>query len=207
MRLLISLWFLTICAALLIHEQQATTSPVASDEIFFHDDVDSAEELQTPRNCEDAINPELSARENVPVPIGSYNFEWAGFEHKNNRALEVNLQQLEKRSQHDQRGYLKHVHLYPPSCACQTQFRLFDLGHNTFPRFLAYAYCINREEDSRKCWLGSKCKEIPYIVRVLTKRENENVHDDEMANLLPHDLKSTWKFKNVKVSAACQCAL
>lgn len=86
---------------------------------------------------------------------------------------------------------------------------MFDLGHNTFPRYLLNAVCTNRQEDSHNCWLGSKCKEIPYIVRVLTERniENESIQDDDMAHLLPHDLKHSWKFKNVKVSAACQCAL
>lgn len=83
------------------------------------------------------------------------------------------------------------------------------MGRNTFPQFLLYAVCVNRYENSKKCWRGSKCKEIPYKVRVLTHRdpETEAIHQDNLAELLPHDLRVQWKFKTVNVSAGCQCAI
>uniref|UniRef100_A0A336K1K1 CSON003333 protein n=2 Tax=Culicoides sonorensis TaxID=179676 RepID=A0A336K1K1_CULSO len=156
-------------------------------------------------------------------PIENFEFDWAGFNRNDDHQVfeqKTMFDQLENGEKVEKRlnfhvtgdfdkDYLKHVHLYPPSCACQTKYRLFDLGHNTFPQYVLNAVCTNRRQDSRNCWLGSKCKEIPYIVRVLTQRdvENESVQDDENAYLLPLDLKKSWKFKSVKVSAACQCAL
>lgn len=49
---------------------------------------------------------------------------------------------------------------------------------------------------------------VPYNVRVLSQRnEEESVHEDHLAGLLPTDLRFTWKFRTIKVAAACQCAL
>ena len=95
--------------------------------------------------------------------------------------------------------YLFYLHL---------QFELVDLGHSHFPRYLLNAVCQNRSTTSIKCWRGSRCKEIPYKVRVLTHREeSENIASDENSVWLPDVLRRTWKFKTIQISAACQCAL
>lgn len=100
-----------------------------------------------------------------------------------------------------------HVQL-PPSCACQTKFELIDLGNTHFPRYHLNAVCENRNANSVKCWRGSKCKEIPYKVRVLTHRpHSETMETDELSSYLPEALRDKWKFKTIIVHAACQCAL
>lgn len=125
---------------------------------------------------------------------------------------------------------------YPSSCACQTkvrsvpilgarghsqerssvdhsfrilpQYELLDLGYTHFPRYIVNAICQNRSANSRKCWRGSSCKEIPYKVRVLTKRsDNESGEQDHHSTLLPEPLREYWRFKTVTIAAACQCSI
>ncbi|XP_052900880.1 uncharacterized protein LOC128307183 [Anopheles moucheti] len=97
---------------------------------------------------------------------------------------------------------------YPSSCACQTKYELLDLGYTHFPRYIVNAICQNRSANSRKCWRGSSCKEIPYKVRVLTKRgENESGEQDHHSTLLPEPLREYWRFKTVTIAAACQCSI
>ncbi|XP_053658566.1 uncharacterized protein LOC128707629 [Anopheles marshallii] len=97
---------------------------------------------------------------------------------------------------------------YPSSCACQTKYELLDLGYTHFPRYIVNAICQNRSANSRKCWRGSSCKEIPYKVRVLTKRgDNESGEQDHHSTLLPEPLREYWRFKTVTIAAACQCSI
>uniref|UniRef100_A0A182QDI2 Spaetzle domain-containing protein n=1 Tax=Anopheles farauti TaxID=69004 RepID=A0A182QDI2_9DIPT len=97
---------------------------------------------------------------------------------------------------------------YPSSCACQTKYELLDLGYTHFPRYIVTAICQNRNANSRKCWRGSSCKEIPYKVRVLTKRtDNESGEQDHHSALLPEPLREYWRFKTVEIAAACQCSI
>uniref|UniRef100_A0A182SNP8 Spaetzle domain-containing protein n=1 Tax=Anopheles maculatus TaxID=74869 RepID=A0A182SNP8_9DIPT len=97
---------------------------------------------------------------------------------------------------------------YPSSCACQTKYELRDLGYTHFPRYVVNAICQNRSANSRKCWRGSSCKEIPYKVRVLTKRsDNESGEHDHHSTLLPEPLREYWRFKTVTIAAACQCSI
>ncbi|XP_035903920.1 uncharacterized protein LOC118508342 [Anopheles stephensi] len=97
---------------------------------------------------------------------------------------------------------------YPSSCACQTKYELLDLGYTHFPRYVVNAICQNRSANSRKCWRGSSCKEIPYKVRVLTKRtDNESGEHDHHSTLLPEPLREYWRFKTVTIAAACQCSI
>ncbi|XP_053678859.1 uncharacterized protein LOC128729227 [Anopheles nili] len=97
---------------------------------------------------------------------------------------------------------------YPTSCACQTKYELLDLGYTHFPRYIVNAICQNRSANSRKCWRGSSCKEIPYKVRVLTKRsDNESGEQDHHSTLLPEPLREYWRFKTVTIAAACQCSI
>uniref|UniRef100_A0A182K1B4 Spaetzle domain-containing protein n=1 Tax=Anopheles christyi TaxID=43041 RepID=A0A182K1B4_9DIPT len=97
---------------------------------------------------------------------------------------------------------------YPSSCACQTKYELLDLGYTHFPRYIVNAICQNRSANSRKCWRGSSCKEIPYKVRVLTKRtDNESGEQDHHSTLLPEPLRDYWRFKTVTIAAACQCSI
>ncbi|XP_058445785.1 uncharacterized protein LOC131426969 [Malaya genurostris] len=94
------------------------------------------------------------------------------------------------------------------SCACQTKYELLDLGYTHFPRYIVNAICQNRNINSRKCWRGLRCKEIPYKVRVLTKRsENESNDPDHHSTLLPEPLRGYWRFKTVTIAAACQCSV
>ncbi|XP_058127700.1 uncharacterized protein LOC131291196 [Anopheles ziemanni] len=97
---------------------------------------------------------------------------------------------------------------YPTSCACQTKYELLDLGYTHFPRYIVNAICQNRSVNSRKCWRGSSCKEIPYKVRVLTRRSaNESSDQDHHSTLLPEPLREYWRFKTVTIAAACQCSI
>uniref|UniRef100_A0A182PUB2 Spaetzle domain-containing protein n=1 Tax=Anopheles epiroticus TaxID=199890 RepID=A0A182PUB2_9DIPT len=97
---------------------------------------------------------------------------------------------------------------YPSSCACQTKYELLDLGYTHFPRYIVNAICQNRSSSSRKCWRGSSCKEIPYKVRVLTKRtDGESSEQDHHSTLLPEPLRDYWRFKTVTIAAACQCSI
>ncbi|XP_058064637.1 uncharacterized protein LOC131214273 [Anopheles bellator] len=98
---------------------------------------------------------------------------------------------------------------YPSSCACQTKYELLDLGNTHFPRYIVNAICQNRSINSQKCWRGFSCKEIPYKVRVLTKRtDNEPVGEsDHHSTLLPEPLREHWRFKTVTIAAACQCSI
>ncbi|XP_040174638.1 uncharacterized protein LOC120906764 [Anopheles arabiensis] len=97
---------------------------------------------------------------------------------------------------------------YPSSCACKTKYELLDLGYTHFPRYIVNAICQNRSANSRKCWRGSSCKEIPYKVRVLTKRsDNESGEQDHHSTLLPEPLREYWRFKTVTIAAACQCSI
>ncbi|XP_058811525.1 uncharacterized protein LOC131676475 [Topomyia yanbarensis] len=97
---------------------------------------------------------------------------------------------------------------YPTSCACQTKYELLDLGYTHFPRYIVNAICQNRNINSRKCWRGLRCKEIPYKVRVLTKRsESESNDPDHHSTLLPEPLRDFWRFKTVTIAAACQCSV
>ncbi|KFB48946.1 AGAP000859-PA-like protein [Anopheles sinensis] len=97
---------------------------------------------------------------------------------------------------------------YPSSCACQTKYELLDLGYTHFPRYIVNAICQNRSANSRKCWRGSSCKEIPYKVRVLTRRSaNESSDQDHHSTLLPEPLREYWRFKTVTIAAACQCSI
>ncbi|XP_055586299.1 uncharacterized protein LOC129738967 [Uranotaenia lowii] len=101
---------------------------------------------------------------------------------------------------------------YPSSCACQTKYELLDLGYTHFPRYIVNAICQNRNINSRKCWRGSRCKEIPYKVRVLTKRSEvepspTDEDQDHHATQLPEPLRDFWRFKTVTIAAACQCSI
>ncbi|XP_050099118.1 uncharacterized protein LOC126579656 [Anopheles aquasalis] len=100
---------------------------------------------------------------------------------------------------------------YPSSCACQTKYELLDLGYTHFPRYIVNAICQNRSASSRKCWRGSSCKEIPYKVRVLTRRSDgtgeHGTDPDHHSTLLPEPLRAYWRFKTVTIAAACQCSL
>nr|ADO51754.1 prothoracicotropic hormone preproprotein [Culex pipiens]ADO51755.1 prothoracicotropic hormone preproprotein [Culex pipiens] len=97
---------------------------------------------------------------------------------------------------------------YPSSCACQTKYELLDLGYTHFPRYIVNAICQNRNINSRKCWRGSRCKEIPYKVRVLTRRSEEDSNEqDHHATLLPETLRDFWRFRTVTIAAACQCSI
>ncbi|XP_049547680.1 uncharacterized protein LOC125958749 [Anopheles darlingi] len=100
---------------------------------------------------------------------------------------------------------------YPSSCACQTKYELLDLGYTHFPRYIVNAICQNRSASSRKCWRGSSCKEIPYKVRVLTRRSDgggeHGTDTDHHSTLLPEPLRAYWRFKTVTIAAACQCSL
>ncbi|XP_062701703.1 uncharacterized protein LOC134285247 [Aedes albopictus] len=97
---------------------------------------------------------------------------------------------------------------YPSSCACQTKYELLDLTYTHFPRYVVNAVCQNRNINSRKCWRGSRCKEIPYKVRVLTMRaEGESIEQDHHSTLLPEPLRDMWRFKTITIAAACQCSI
>ncbi|XP_035774342.1 uncharacterized protein LOC118457131 [Anopheles albimanus] len=101
---------------------------------------------------------------------------------------------------------------YPSSCACQTKYELLDLGYTHFPRYIVNAICQNRSASSRKCWRGSSCKEIPYKVRVLTRRYDgaageHGTDTDHHSTLLPEPLRAYWRFRTVTIAAACQCSL
>ncbi|XP_055615039.1 uncharacterized protein LOC129761347 [Toxorhynchites rutilus septentrionalis] len=97
---------------------------------------------------------------------------------------------------------------HPSSCACQTKYELLDLGYTHFPRYIVNAICLDRNFNSRKCWRGSRCREIPYKVRVLTKRsEDEPGEQDNYSALLPEPLRDLWRFRTVTIAAACQCSL
>lgn len=69
--------------------------------------------------------------DSLPEPIENYEFDWAGFHHENDeKDFDEEYQRLEKRNKYHpsgdfEKGYLKHVHLYPPSCACQTKVSPF----------------------------------------------------------------------------------
>lgn len=138
MRLIISLWFITFCVALLITEQQASFSPKSEvflvknnnpEKILF---LDQSDESQTPTSDCDSNDVPLkipNISDNLPEPIENYEFDWAGF----NRApddYDEKFEKLKKKRTSTSKyhvtgdfdkGYLKHVHLYPPSCACQTK--------------------------------------------------------------------------------------
>ncbi|XP_062540071.1 uncharacterized protein LOC134207980 [Armigeres subalbatus] len=116
--------------------------------------------------------------------------------------------QLKKRSEKPVELSSDLLSQYPTSCACQTKYELLDLGYAHFPRYIVNAICQNRNVNSRKCWRGSRCKEIPYKVRVLTKRaEGETIEQDHHSTLLPEPLRDIWRFRTVTIAAACQCSV
>uniref|UniRef100_A0AAG5DCL3 Prothoracicotropic hormone n=1 Tax=Anopheles atroparvus TaxID=41427 RepID=A0AAG5DCL3_ANOAO len=121
---------------------------------------------------------------------------------------ETDLRSSVKRSDYNRELSADLYAQYPSSCACQTKYELLDLGHSYFPRYIVNAICQNRSVNSRKCWRGSSCKEIPYKVRVLTRRaENEPSDLDFHSSLLPEPLREYWRFKTVTIAAACQCSI
>lgn len=155
MRLLISLWFITFCVALLISEKQASLSPKPNvflvgnhilkphpEKVLFQDpsepsspDCDSNEVPLKIPTISDIIPTD-------PEPIENFEFDWAGFS-RDSEDYDEKFQKLEKRAPYHvtgdfDKGYLKHVHLYPPSCACQTKVTTlfcptFLFRHETCP--------------------------------------------------------------------------
>lgn len=138
--------FITFCVFLLINEKHASYSPksnvfliknhilrpppvkilerVPSEDVVTPDCESNVDPLQVP-NISDIYPPDPDSR---PEPIENYEFDWAGFHIENDvKDYGEEYQRLEKRnSYHHPLGdfdkeYLKHVHLYPPSCACQTK--------------------------------------------------------------------------------------
>ncbi|XP_059616719.1 uncharacterized protein LOC132261770 [Phlebotomus argentipes] len=118
--------------------------------------------------------------------------------------------EMEKRKDYTETEFKSH---YLPSCACQTKYDVIDMGFNSFPRYLMNAVCLNREDSSRKCWRGSRCKEVPFKVHILTHRTNQNTLSDERfdddaatSSLLPESLRSLWRVRIYWIAATCQCA-
>ncbi|GAB0093425.1 prothoracicotropic hormone [Sergentomyia squamirostris] len=117
--------------------------------------------------------------------------------------------EMAKRKDYTETEFKSH---YMHSCACQSKYEPLDLGYNNFPRYLMNAVCLNHEDGSRKCWRGSRCKEVPFKVHVLTHRTNQDILKDERfdddartSSLLPDSLRSMWRVKVVTVAATCQC--
>ncbi|XP_055685634.1 uncharacterized protein LOC129791464 [Lutzomyia longipalpis] len=117
--------------------------------------------------------------------------------------------ELEKRKDYSETEFKSH---YLPSCACQANYEPLDLGYNNFPRYIMSAVCLNREDTSRKCWRGSRCREVPFKVHVLTHRTNgdslkDQQFDDDArtSSMVPDSLRSMWRVKIVTVASTCQC--
>ncbi|XP_055709164.1 prothoracicotropic hormone-like isoform X2 [Phlebotomus papatasi] len=117
--------------------------------------------------------------------------------------------EMEKRKDYPETEFKSH---YLPSCACQSKYEPLDLGYNNFPRYLMSAVCLNREDSSRKCWRGSRCREVPFKVHVLSHRTNQDILKDERfdddartSSMLPDSLRSMWRVRIVTVAATCQC--
>ncbi|XP_053699030.1 uncharacterized protein LOC128746001 [Sabethes cyaneus] len=174
------------------------------ENIFLYSDYD-------PTKLEDLLD--SGAIKCFPPADRRHKYEWAGgFNQKhfldelNNSDNDSNMdnsledkplaiKQLVKKN--EKQKTLEHV------CACQTKHELVDLGDWHFPRYIVNARCQNRNLNSQKCFRKLRCKEIPYKIRVLTKRFDSGISDND----LPEPLRDIWRFESVTIAAACQCSV
>ncbi|KAJ3628177.1 hypothetical protein MTP99_015501 [Tenebrio molitor] len=89
----------------------------------------------------------------------------------------------------------------PMPCSCGIDFRLLDLGHHYFPRYLHTGVC-----KSEICRGLYRCVERHYKVRVLKQRDPRSP-EIKTTMTLPDTLKGMWQPELVTVTVACECSL
>ncbi|KAJ3664598.1 hypothetical protein Zmor_000153 [Zophobas morio] len=89
----------------------------------------------------------------------------------------------------------------PMSCSCGIDFRILDLGHQYYPRFLHTGVC-----KTDICGGMYRCLEKYYKVRVLKQRDPRSP-EIKTSVAFPDNLKGTWQPEMVNVTVACECSL
>ncbi|XP_044258306.1 prothoracicotropic hormone-like [Tribolium madens] len=90
----------------------------------------------------------------------------------------------------------------PMPCSCGIEFRLLDLGHQYYPRYLHTGVC-----KSELCGGPYRCNERHYKVRVLKQKDPQNPEVIKPSMTLPDTLKGTWLSEIITVTVACECSV
>ncbi|XP_015840872.1 prothoracicotropic hormone [Tribolium castaneum] len=89
----------------------------------------------------------------------------------------------------------------PMPCSCGIEFRVLDLGHQYYPRYLHSGVC-----KSELCGGPYRCIERHYKVRVLKQKDPRNP-EIRPSMALPDTLKGTWLSETITVTVACECSV
>lgn len=77
------------------------------------------------------------------------------------------------------------------------------MGHTSYPRYILTSVCQKPEQQDQKCWTGTKCKEIKYVIPILRHRPPFEMVDEK----IPESLRNNWMSQHKTISVGCQCSI